>query len=502
MTRNAPFALIALIGSSLCALALAQAPMSPVRAIACAPINSKLGAALLGREVWITDNEGKSWVRAARLPLLAAIEEEKNQGVDFDISGETIKFQDESDAVEEEVRTRRMEWRDALPDIAPGDESDESDALAASPHISIADSGAWAAALDDHLFIGGPGPGVRGRIQEPGIRGMAFDGHGFLWVTTRDALILFGRDAGLSGRHRRWRLAEAGEPSLGAGGREILIPAVAGLWTASLRDKDKKPGIALCSMPKVDAAAAHPKKEQIYLVSLGRLRMYLSGGALKDLGPAPFKVDRMAVDESGMVMLFSKRVGWLEKKDGSWRPLPVVSLAIDSEGRVWQGTDRGPVGPRKKTYSLDLEKPPIRGFAQLAGDAVSVLEQTLGPPPCHSCSFGLFPRARLFFSWARGGYRYREIDFMEDRVGAYQWVYLGLELTWRFGPLKPIDCIAHNRRWRALREQRIRKLEALWRALLMAHYSKPLNEDAFEAAALMLDEARLEEIIRIQSKTY
>ncbi|MCP4678668.1 MAG: hypothetical protein GY854_24790 [Deltaproteobacteria bacterium] len=479
-------------GLLVCSGAHAGTPLGTVREMACAPTNSDAAAVLIGREIWVSSDTGRNWIRAARLPNLQSSVEVAQDDLDLDIvSTRMVAASINED--EEAVPDRRVEWGSS-PDATTADIVHQAPA-----YLALSDGGVFAVAHSDTLFIGGPASGVRRRIRIPGIRGIVFDGHGSLWITVRDALMVLGGEAEGTAETGRWPIRGAGTPVFENGRGELLVPGLEGLWVVTRGADQSSIRVALERIPGVDAIAPIPGENAYYLVSLGRLKKVRLGHSPWDVAPVPSRVERIVADAGGRILIKTAVAGWLEKTVGVWHPVSVRAVSVDARGRIWTGTDHGPVPPGAGRVVTEFDSAIVPDVSSLTFGAVRQLLEDPGLPPCRRFPMNPLPRARIFFSWGRGTALHIDTEAGEWRAGAQTWLYLGFQLSWSLDPVGTASCLASRRRWQALHEQRVRKTESLWSAKQRAHLSRRGAADLMEVATWKLENQRLEELIRIIS---
>ncbi len=483
-----------------CLGARAAVPVGAVHEIACAPSESSIAAALINREVWVTTDEGTSWDRAARLPVSIGdtTSEKETEDIEF-IEG----FEDTSirlEEADESSPSRRVSWESGATGTA-GQASVGKESFSYRTHLAVSDHGEWSVAIDELLFAGSAGSGIRRRWSMPGIRGLTYDIQGRLWVAVKDALVLFRRDSGGLYMADRWPVRGAKNPTLDTSSRVLLIPGRDGLWIVSNLELPNGPEITLQRMPAVTAAAPLFGEKTWYFVSGQRIKKQRLGRDVEDLYPAPGRAEQLLVDADDGVLLNTGRAGWLEGTSGIWRPLSIRALAIDVLGRRWMGTEHGPVAPSRQRAISHFSGPMGKDLWNLANSAALELSRDPGPPSCRRLPIDPLPRTRLFFSWGRGNVYHVDTDNNEDSAGAATWSYVGIELTWNIRPIQLTDCLAPARRFNALKLERIQRTKALWSAWQKVHLVREASDNLPMRAAARMDEERLQELIRLASGT-
>ncbi len=485
------------LGLLVCSLVHASTPVGTVREIACAPTDPDAAAVLIGREIWVSSDTGRSWTRAARLPNLQTSVEAVQDDLDLDIVATRMAVA--SSTEDEEISPdRRIEWGDST----GAAETNTMDIVNQAPaYLALSDGGVFAVALRDILFIGSQASGVRRRIQIPGIRGIVFDGHGSLWVTLKNALIVLGSEAEGTAQTGRWPMRGAGAPIFEDRRGELLVPGLEGLWIVTRGADRASPRVTLERIPGVDAVASMPGEKAYYLVSLGRLKKARPGHSPEDVAPIPSRVERIVADAGGRVLIRTAGAGWLESTGGAWHPVSVHAVAVDALGRIWTGSDYGPVPPGAAMVVTEFDGTIGPDMPTLTFEAVRQLLEDPGVPPCRHFPLSPLPLARVFFSWGRGTVRHVDTEAGEGQADAKTWLYLGFQLSWSLDPIGTASCLASRRRWQTLHEQRVRKTESLWSARQRAHLLKKGAVDLMEVATWKLENERIEALIRITSGT-
>ncbi|MCP4197017.1 MAG: hypothetical protein GY762_07680 [Proteobacteria bacterium] len=486
----------------------AATPRGSVQEIACALTNQNVAAALIDNAVWITLDGGIRWKQTARFAQenrFTGMEPEPKRPLEASESSFSIR-----------PHQRRPNW-----EIPVEDPDIEITGIVPDPihrYLAVGDNGTWALALGESLIIGDPLAGVRRRIKLADIRGLLFDRKGRLWVTVENGVIFFGKAANSFKGRKRFNLPGAGEPVRSTQTDEMLVPGRAGLWVVSLNGNGKEALIGPFPLSTIDAIAVLPGRNLLYAISLRRLKRLslvpsddptcrgLSNRArclvlVQDICPTPAPVRRLQVDRTGRIHIFTGRSGWFERSGNSWRPLRVRALAVDAIGRLWSGTDHGPIAPSPETAATPDETPLVPRFANLLHAAISDVYRWPGAPRCRKIHLRPLPALRGFFSVGRRASLHREIAI--PPVGAHHQTqfHIGVQFTWRFDPLTQWRCIPHHVRFHALKQQRIQETEALWKSLQRTSKQRESATNVLQAAVHHLDRQQLQELLRIKSGT-
>ncbi len=480
----------------VCPCTQGATPRGSVRDITCALTNPNVASALIENAIWITIDGGISWRQATRLPTPYPLE-----------TGEPLPDSPEEapeDDLNTNPRVRRLTWEnpDTTMDIPSADPFSDT----GKPHLAVGDDGTWAASFHGRLFIGGPLVGIRRQIKLPGIRGLLIDGEGGLWITLKNTVIfLAGAADGFKGK-KQYHVPGAGAPTRSTTSAGLLIPGRAGLWVVSLMGKNKATLAGPFPAPTLEAVAAAPSGDLVYAVSLGRLKKitnFLGGRTeVDDIGPTPASIDRLLIDQAGGIYLLTHRTGWFEKAGPSWHPMQVRALAIDASGRVWSGTDFGPVPPASKPEMKAVDMPRTTPLTNVLNAVITETHRWPGVPKCRKLPLNPLPEARGFFSFGRNASGHRERSLLTIGTRHETWFYMGIQLAWRFDPLTPWRCLPEQVRFLALRNRRAREVDVLWSLLQRTSMQRKAATNVLQAAYRDLDGRQLEELIRIKSGAY
>jgi hypothetical protein len=207
----------------------------------------------------------------------------------------------------------------------------------------------------------------------------------------------------------------------------------------------------------------------------------------------------LLVAGSGELWILVPGQGWLRRQGEVFRRTEYSAVAVDADGRIWLGTQHGPLVP-------GLEPgPPVPaiaftpGVAHLVAGAVRVLDQELGPPPCRRTPFDPLPRARLIVGSGRGSTREVGLPGPSEQAELRTWVYVEVELSWTFGPLAPTECVGRFERWSELGQERRQRVSVLHSAWSRAAGGAEVAGDLAEAVEARMERDRLAELIRIVS---
>jgi len=481
-------ALFSLFSSLLSAVCHAG-PTGPIRLIACAPTEPDTAAVLVEWEIWTTVDGGRSWRNVARLPA-AHGEEYKQRAV--------VRFETPESRPEEEVEAspalRRIEWGE---DAAEPGTTDDS-AVKERSALAIGDGGFWAAVRGEHVYRGGPGPGIRQRTHLPRLKSLVFDRSDRLWATTGDALHLLSRDAGLGEDRRRWPIAGAGAAVIGTAPHVLVVPGREGLWV--IGGEGDLSGISPFLIPAsgIRAVTRRVGHRGYLFVSFGRLKSLSTGDKSLPLAIAPPRTDDLAVNRSGTLFAHARSAGWYELAGEGWRPVPFRVLTVDAAGRLWRGSERGPIPPEHQSAITAWPGKSSREFVGLAHRMEKHLAAEIGPPPCRRLPLNPLPRARLFASWGRSAHHSAQPESSAIEAGAKSWYYVGFLLSWSLDPPDLAACLIVRERWVTLRYERSRRVESLWRLAGRSRTSRT-DGDLLATTEATLERLELEELIDIAS---
>jgi hypothetical protein len=205
------------------------------------------------------------------------------------------------------------------------------------------------------------------------------------------------------------------------------------------------------------------------------------------------------VTGDGELWIAAAGQGWLRRGESSFRRTELEAAAVDAAGRIWRGTQHGPLGPGQRVGPPTPVARVDAGVARLVTGAAGVLDQELGPPPCRRSPFNPLPRAGLVVGVGRGSTREIGLPGPVEQAEQRTWVYVEVALVWTFGPLVPSECVDRLERWSGLGQARRQRVAALHAAWTRAAGRAAGTDDLTEGIAARMERDRLAELIRILS---
>jgi hypothetical protein len=415
-------------------------PRGRVEALACAPSNPDVAAAIVEGAVWVTRDGGATWRPARRLdPLFAQAPEG------------TADAEATDDVVEE-----------------PADA--EAPATPAFV-LAVGDRGEWAAAAGERWIAQFDGGIAVHAERGVAVSGLAFDADARLWITAGDRLVAVedGRTVGVVAN------AGSGAPvPLGRSGA-VLVPGSLGITEISARANGEMS--ARIVGPPAEAVAMDAIDGAVYAARQGAISRVDDGGKKTFVARAPVHASRLVISDGAFWVLADGRWHSSAASDGL-RPITARAIAADARGRLWLGADQGPIAPRKPSAAVPaiatLRAPEMTdGFARRP------------PPPCPRPAAALLPDVALSFGFGLGEVASSTADGATDTAGTRSWAAVGLTFTWVLAPVVDGKCEVRQERYAENEGDRLARHVELRAELARAIAAKDAArtiEDALSAA--------------------
>jgi len=403
-----------------------------VEALACAPTDPEVAAAVVDGVVWITRDGGASWRSARRLDLLRAEPTE-----------EPADAASTEDVTEEE----------------PAETDEPTAPVAPAVILAVGDRGEWAAGRAEKWVVDS-GSGIFARTELGGaVSGLAFDASSRLWVAAGDRLAVF------EGRRRTNVVAvtDAGPPVAAGDAGAVLVPGALGLTRIHFgADGDVSAQIV---GPPAEAVAVDPDDGATYTVSRGAISRIGDGGEASFVARAPVRASRLVIAGGALWVLSGGR--WFTSSPlAGLKPTSVRAIAADARGRLWLGADRGPVPPKERVAS-GIGK---AAFPVAPGRDIDFARRL--PPPCPRPIAAILPDAALMFGFGLDEVASSTVDNRTDTAGTRSWLAVGLTLTWELKPVVDAKCEARLERFAEREEERLARQVELCAELARARAAK------------------------------
>lgn len=391
MRSAIPTALVLLAATAAPGAAPASAlgrPVGPVDALACAPSDPDVAAAIVAGAVWLTRDGGATWRAIRRVEPL------------FGRTAAAATGAEES-AEESEA-----------------EEAEEPGAPAGGRFVlAVADRGDWAAARDGRWVAE-----LRGRLEVHDERGavavgLAFDAASRLWVAAGDRLIVVER-----GRAERIvPLAGAGAPIPLPGAGAVAVPGARGI-AELLAGPGGEIAVRVIG-PPADAIAVDAPGGAVLVARRGAISRLAGGVETPVAARAPARTDRLVAADGSLFALSEGRWHGISSAGGS-RLVAARAIASDALGRLWLGAELGPIAPEAPPGANPSPRP-------LPRSAVDVAPRP--PPPCARPAAALLPDATLSFGFGLREIASRAADGATVTAGSRSWLAVGVALRWDLG---------------------------------------------------------------------
>jgi len=408
-----------------------------VEALACAPTDPEVAAAVVDGAVWITRDGGASWRSARRLDPLGA--QAPEEPADAESTEEVI-----DEPAEAEMPT------------------------APAVTLAVGDRGEWAAARAGRWVVD-TGSGIFARTELGAtVSGLAFDASSRLWVAAGDTLAVF------EGRRRTKVIAvpDAGPPVAAGNAGAVLVPGALGLTRIHFgADGDVSAQIV---GPPAEAVAVDPDDGATYAVARGAISRIGDGGEASFVARAPVRASRLVIAGGALWVLSGGR--WYTSSPlAGPRPTSARAIAADARGRLWLGADRGPVPPKERVAS---------GIGRAAFPVAPERDIDFArrpPPPCPRPVAAILPDAALTFGFGLDEVASLTVDNRTDTAGTRSWLAFGLKLTWELEPLVDAQCEARLERFAEREEERLARKVELCAELARARAAKAAAQTIADA---------------------
>jgi len=416
-TSIAIFAILAALSPTRRAAA-ALRPEGAVDAIACAPTNSLVAAAIVRDTVWITRDGGARWEAKSDLSNLSGQSEWAKESVQ---SVESVQSE-ESEQSDEPEQSDEIE--------EPGD----------TLLLAVGDGGEWAVSRGS-LWVVEFGKGTHRFNAHGAIAGLAFDASARLWIASANRLEVHQRGCA----PRDFAIARAGWPAPGRDGA-VLVPGARGVFEARLLESGAI-SARVVGRP-ADAVAIEPASGISYSSSSSAIFRRIGDGA-RAVARAPRNVRRLWAAGDRFWALSDG--GWysVTAEEGA-RRLPWRAIAVDALGRLWRGSESGPIPPRESLV-------PTRG-REPAGIDIRVELVPSPASPCARWFSQLLPDAKLALGLGLGSIDSRDTNDPLARSGRSSSISFGVAFTWNLGPTEDVSCAARRERFYEREEERLDRL--------------------------------------------
>jgi hypothetical protein len=427
-------------------------PQGRVEALACAPTDAEVAAAIVDGTLWVTLDGGAAWRSVRRVASLL----DADPGA---ASGDAIEATEETETSEEiEVST-----------------------AAADPPIALAvgDRGEWAIASGSRwIFDLGAGPVIRDE-RSAVVAGLAIDSAARLWVAASDRVEVIANGRTIEAIAN----AGSGAPVYRAGPGAIVVPGALGIAELSMGSGGELTERVVG--PPAEAVAVDAIGGAVYAVRQGAISRVGDGGRTSFAARAPARARRLVTAGSAFWVLADGR--WHTSGfRGAPRPEPATAVCADAQGRLWRGSERGPIAPAESVAELPRPELPIDG------GSTPIEPDRRPPPPCPRPAAALLPAAALSFGFGLGEVATLTADGMTDTAGSRSWLAIGLTLTWDLAPAVDGRCEASRERFAERKADRLIRgvrLDADLASAVAAKAGARTIEEALQAT-IAVDETR------------
>lgn len=420
-------------------------PSGPVRALACAPSNPAVAAAVVNTALWVTDTRGAAWRPAARLANGIQAKHRHDESADNE-------FPTSDPRLDSSVNPTVMEPNDSP---VPLRENGMPEII-----LAIGDADFYAISHETGLLIGQWTTGLRKQVQLPHILGLAFDDARGLWVTTTRAVFFYELNSQYPGslRIQRFPIHAAGAPVFDVGGHRILIPSRTGLWIGS---SDKGIPVVYQISPYPMTAVAPSGKQDTYIIVIKDKLEILDAttGVRTSVGATPPQTTRLLRESKGTIWYYSPLNGWNIKKGQFSSFAAGTVVALDARGDLWLGTSTGILIPSRKR-ALTGDSAPFHFKSFPIREPVSYPLFHVKPPPCPSLFIAPIPVVRFSIGW---GTRYHSVPtgspFHDPDSYPSRRLAVGLVLTWSLRGRSRYECFEPQLRYQRYLQQRSARVE-------------------------------------------
>jgi hypothetical protein len=280
--------------------------------------------------------------------------------------------------------------------------------------------------------------------------------------------------------------------------KAVLVPTRLGLVRVAHGSEEAEFEISRFAFGPLATVAATPDGATVYATGQGRLRrISLAGGNSVELGGLPVAAERLLVGARAALYLVGRDALFV-RHEQNWRAISGTSAAIDALGRLWQGTNRGPLPPLLGPQTR-LDPGPTKGLAleQALEQGRGSRDQVLGPLPCAPEFFRPLPDLGIAVGWSRGQVLTRDRENRAISSGARSELQVFLTLSWRFEPPRLGACLALAQRRQRQRQRQDARIAALGLALEQAQARSPAGPGPLDQAEARIEQARLQELLRV-----
>jgi hypothetical protein len=433
-------------------------PSAGIERICCAPNAPDTALLLANSRIWVTTDRGLSY-KSLPMPALRRSKESVETAT-AESTGQLLFESAASDdsLVQTAVSTAvsNEETTSEIPDAA--------EQRTAPISLAVSDAGRAAIAFPNRLFVQHKHGTAYHAMTLSGIRQIAFDHQGMLWVLTDKALLGLVDPFNTGSVVVRQGSLDAELLVNGPTMNEITIAGPLGLVSYATTSTPLKP-LTHISMSHLSAIAAIPPSKEaagdrsgswLAVRRSSRLRQIHRDGQSSEHALEKGTISRILAGAGGRRAFFSEQTGWWMVRDGILEKRHAVDIAVDAAGRFWIA---GPAG-------LDIES--TGTTSRLDASSSLHLPQRFDhrpiyvgnrPPRCSILRFGPLPEVVLGLRQYR---KYHTIDYLSTADGHRTIeTALTLRLIWRFETKPQRDCLLRWEQYQRRQQFRRERLNAL-----------------------------------------
>lgn len=472
-------------------------PSGTTLKMACAPADHEVALALVGDDLWLTQNGGRSWrVVAPNVARAGHVYLEDEEINDLSMLGS----EDETFSEAQEVDNG----------AAPSESFETVSVLNA---MAVSDDGCFAYSVGDSLVMGCGHSTARGRLELRQVKQLQFDLRGDLFALTGTGLVVLRKS--VSDIRPRMHTVRHFQHPVGMvlGAREALfVLDRLGVHRCPVAGNacETDPVVAVSGAAAIAMAGGHLLENDgkddwsVLLLRDGTVYRW-DGRRSVPVAAAPRHASAFWADGEGALRFFVEGIGWLKEAGGTFQRVSETAVTVDTLGRFWLGSVDGPRAPVTSEFPADrggdvrTGKSPgeLRGQGESSAVELRFVRRDRTVPTCHPVELSPLPTMGLFFRVRNGVAMQRGRIPADDRGRLRTEIAAGLTASWRWKRGKPHAC--RTRLSRAHREAANRREKAtlLYQAFRALQRPEREKETLREAVAKRTARDRLRALIRV-----